>query len=166
MGLWLNYLDQMILYAALALSLNVLLGYAGQVSVAHASFAAIGGYAMAHQAVYHDINFVRGTLIGVAIATVVGVVVALPALKLSVEYLILLTLAVSYVILGLIVATPWLGGTYGFTTGMPAGDIFGWHLLLPRDWVIPSLVLLLIVYGICHRIGESPTGRVLKGIRE
>jgi branched-chain amino acid transport system permease protein len=166
MEIWFNYLDQILLYAALALSLNLLLGYAGQVSVAHASFAAIGGYAMGHQAINNDLNFVLGTLLGVAIAVVVGVVVALPALKLTVEYLILLTLAVSYVILGLIVATPWLGGTYGFTTGMPAGDIFGWNLLLPRDWIIPSLVLLLFVYWVCHRIGESPTGRVLKGIRE
>ena len=36
MELWLNYLDQIFIYATLALSLNLLLGYAGQVSVAHA----------------------------------------------------------------------------------------------------------------------------------
>ena len=47
MSLWINYIDQIFLYAALALSLNLLLGYAGQVSVAHAAFGAIGGYTMA-----------------------------------------------------------------------------------------------------------------------
>ena len=47
MELWIGYLDQILLFAALALSLNLLLGYAGQVSVAHAAFGAIGGYTMA-----------------------------------------------------------------------------------------------------------------------
>ena len=57
MSLWINYLDQILLYAALALSLNLLLGYAGQVSVAHAAFGAIGGYAMA----LHDARPTAGT---------------------------------------------------------------------------------------------------------
>ena len=53
--------------------------------------------------------------------------VALPALKLTVEYLILLTLAVSSVILGLLIATPSMGGTYGLID-LPAANLFGWHL--------------------------------------
>ena len=52
MELWFNYLDQILLYVALALSLNLLLGYAGQVSVAHAAFGAIGGYAMGYLAAH------------------------------------------------------------------------------------------------------------------
>ena len=50
MELWFNYIDQILIYATLALSLNLLLGYAGQVSVAHASFGAVGGYAMGYMA--------------------------------------------------------------------------------------------------------------------
>src|SRR6187549_197262 len=102
MELWFNYLDQILLYAALALSLNLLLGYAGQVSVAHAAFGAVGGYTMAYTTQAHGWNFLAGTLLGMALAFVIGTVVALPALKLSVEYLILLTLGVSYVIIGLL----------------------------------------------------------------
>ena len=64
------------------------------------------------------------------LAFVVGALVALPALKLSVEYLILLTLAVSSVIIGLFVAFPELGGTYGLIN-LPAADLFGWHLRRP-----------------------------------
>ena len=62
MSLWINYLDQILLYAALALSLNLLLGYAGQVSVAHAAFGAIGGYTMAYMTQAHGWNFLLGTL--------------------------------------------------------------------------------------------------------
>jgi branched-chain amino acid transport system permease protein len=163
--LWLNYVDQVLIYATLALSLNLLLGYAGQVSVAHASFGAIGGYAMGYLSLTHGWNFLIGTVIGMALAFLIGSIVALPALKLTVEYLILLTLAVSSVILGLLVATPSMGGTFGLI-GLPTANLFGWHLREPHDWVLPSLVAMLIVYAICRRIGESPVGRVLKGIRE
>ena len=83
MELWINYLDQILLYAALALSLNLLLGYAGQVSVAHAAFGAIGGYAMAYPTQTHGWNFLLGTLLGMVLAFVIGSLVALPALKLS-----------------------------------------------------------------------------------
>jgi branched-chain amino acid transport system permease protein len=165
MSLWINYLDQILLYAALALSLNLLLGYAGQVSVAHAAFGAIGGYTMAYLTQAHGWNFLVGTLLGMLLAFVIGTLVALPALKLTVEYLILLTLAVSSVILGLLIAIPEMGGTYGLIN-LPQASLFGWHLQRPEDWLIPSFLAMAIVYGICHRVGESPVGRVLKGIRE
>ena len=71
----------------------------------------------------------------------------------------------SYVILGLLIATPAMGGTFGLI-GLPTANLFGWHLREPHDWVLPLLVAMLIVYAICRRIGESPIGRVLKGIRE
>jgi len=165
MSLWVNYLDQILLYASLALSLNLLLGYAGQVSVAHAAFGAIGGYAMAYTTLSHGWNFLLGTLLGMVLAFVIGTLVALPALKLTVEYLILLTLAVSSVIIGLLVAIPQFGGTYGLIN-LPSANLFGWHLRSPYDWLLPALLSMVIVYAICHRVGESPVGRVLKGIRE
>ena len=49
------------IYAALALSLNLLLGYAGQVSVAHAAFGAIGGYTMGYIVMTYGWNFLPGT---------------------------------------------------------------------------------------------------------
>jgi branched-chain amino acid transport system permease protein len=165
MELWFNYLDQILIYATLALSLNLLLGYAGQVSVAHASFGAIGGYAMGYLSQHNHWNFLLCALVGMVLAFVVGSIVALPALKLSVEYLILLTLAVSSIILGLLIATPSMGGTYGLIN-IPTADLFGHELRDPHDWIIPSLVGMLFVYAVCRRLGESPVGRVLKGIRE
>src|SRR4051794_33761099 len=153
MSLWINYLDQILLYSALALSLNLLLGYAGQVSVAHAAFGAIGGYAMAYTTLTHGWNFLGGTLLGMVLAFVIGTLVALPALKLSVEFLILLTLAVSSVIIGLLVAIPDFGGTYGLI-GLPSANLFGWHLRSPYDWLLPAFLAMAIVYALCHRVGE------------
>lgn len=165
MQIWLNYLDKTLVFAILAVSLNLLLGYAGQVSVAHAAFGAIGGYGMGAFVQNHGWSYLPALVVGVIFALVVGVLLALPALKLSVEYLILLTLAVSSVILGFFIASKSLGGSYGLIK-ITGASIFGFHLDKPGDWVIPILIGLILVYSICWRIGESPYGRVLKALRE
>ena len=165
MEIWLNYLDQILIFAAFAISLNLLLGYAGQVSVAHAAFGAIGGYTMGYLVTFHGWSFLPTALVGMVLAFIVGSIVALPALKLSVEYLILHTLAISFVILGVFTTFPELGGTYGLIN-LPKAEIFGWTMQNPRDWVIPTFVLMLVTYAVCRRLGESAFGRVLKGIRE
>lgn len=165
MQIWSFYLAEALIYVVFTLSLNLLLGYAGQVSVAHAAFGAIGGYLTGFLMLIHHWNFVPAILVGVATAFVVGGLVALPALKLSVEFLILLTLAISSVILGFFSTFSILGGSYGLTD-LPKSDLLGYHLENPVDWVIPTLVAAAFTYVICNRIGESPYGRVLKGIRE
>ena len=165
MEVWFNYLAQILVFGVLAVSLNLLLGYAGQVSVAHAAFAAVGGYGMGYLVQERHWSYLPAVVIGVGLAFVVGMIVALPALKLSVEYLILLTLAVSSVILGVFVAFKQLGGTYGLIK-ISHIDIFGFHLEHKRDWLAPTSVGLAAVSAICWRLGESPYGRVLKGIRE
>ena len=165
MELWLNYLDQVLLLAALALSLNLLLGYAGQVSVAHAAFGAIGGYTMGYLVTVRGWGFLSAVIAGMLLAFASGVVMSLPAMKLTVEYLILLTLAVSFVIIGVFTTFPELGGTYGLI-GIKGLTIGGALLDRPRDWVLPCVALVAITYFVCWRLGESPFGRVLKGIRE
>ncbi len=165
MELWFNHFDQILIFIVFALSLNVLLGYAGQVSVAHAAFGAIGGYAMGYLVMNRGWNFLPAIGIGMVFAFVVGVLLALTAAKLSVEFLILLTLALSSVILGVFQTFPQLGGSYGLI-GIPQAELFGWTLARPRDWLLPLTVVAVVIYLICYRIGESPYGRVLKGLRE
>jgi branched-chain amino acid transport system permease protein len=160
-----NHLDQVLIFVIFAVSLNLLLGYAGQVSVAHAAFGAIGGYGMGYLVMDKGWNFVPATLVGVAAAGIVGVLLALMAARLKVEFLILLTLALSSVILGVFQTFPELGGSYGLI-GIPKAELFGMTLQNPSDWVIPLVVVAAVIYLICYRIGESPYGRVLKGLRE
>ena len=68
MQIWVNYLDQILIYASLALSLNLLLGYAGQVSVAHAAFGAVGGYTLGYLVTAHNIPLIYCILIGFGFA--------------------------------------------------------------------------------------------------
>ena len=165
MQIWLNYLVQIIIYAGFGFSLNLLLGYAGQVSVAHAAFGAVGGYSVGYLTSTQGWSFLPAVAVGIVLALLAGFVIALPAMKLTVEFLILLTLAVSFVIVGVFSSFPQLGGTFGFT-GIPKTELFGWTLRSPGDWVVPALVMAVVTYLICRRMGESAYGRVLKGIRE
>src|SRR3954466_5257114 len=125
MQIWYNHVDLILIFVIFALSLNLLLGYAGQVSVAHAAFGAVGGYAVGYMVIHHHWNFIPAILLGMVFSFALGVLLALPALSLSVEYLILLTLAFSSVLIGVFEAFKnTFGGTYGLIGIRPA-NLFG-----------------------------------------
>jgi branched-chain amino acid transport system permease protein len=161
---WVDVLDQVLIFGILAMSLNLLLGYAGQVSIAHAAFAAIGGYAGAYLSSKH--GWPAGWAIGIGMvgAFVIGMLVSLPALLLRSEFVILLTLSVQTIILVILTSVSALGGALGLVD-LPSLHVTK-DLIRPGDWLLPLIVLTLIVYGICAWIGESPFGRILRGIRE
>ena len=162
---WTDVLNQALIFAILAMSLNLLLGYAGQVSVAHAAFAAIGGYTTAYLSLKHGTPVGVALVIGIAGAFLIGMLVSIPALLLTSEFVILLTLAVQTIILVLITSVAALGGLYGLT-GLPTVHVLGKDLLRPSDWLVPLLIVSGIVLALLAWIGESPFGRVLRGIRE
>jgi len=154
------------IYAIYAMSLNLLLGYAGQLSVAHAAFGAVGGYTAAYLAVLQGWAFLPSLVVGIAAAALIGALIALPALYLDVRYLILLTLAFSTAITAVIQAIPELGGRVGISP-VPSAELFGGEpLLRPSDFFPLALVCGLAVLAICARLAHSPFGRVLRGIRD
>lgn len=163
--MWINYLDQALLMAALAVTVNLLVGYAGQVSVAHAAFAGIGGYAVAFLSGKHDWPFLLSLLVAIALAAVVGLLIGVIALGLPEEFLILMTMAFSLALIGIFATFEALGGIMGIT-GVSGLSVFGFALESPTDWLVPAALTLVLVYAVCHRLGESPYGRVLKGVRE
>lgn len=163
--MWVNYLVQALLLASLALSVNLLVGYAGQVSVAHAAFAGIGGYSVGYLTTTHEWPFVASLVAGTLLAAAVGVVIGLVALGLAEEFLILMTLAFSLSVIGIFATFDALGGVMGIT-GVTGLSLLGYELTAPQDWLLPAAVTLVLVFAICWRLGESPYGRVLKGLRE
>ena len=168
MDYWLDILNMTLIFSVFAMSLNLLMGYAGQVSVAHAAFGAIGGYTAAYISAHTSLGFWEGLSLGALAAGAVGLVVSLPALRLSPEYLILLTIAVSSIVLAIVGAVSELGGAYGMVADKPAdlGAWLGGQLQFPRQWTPFLLVVTALVFGVCWRFGESPWGRILRGIRE
>jgi branched-chain amino acid transport system permease protein len=160
-----SFADQILIYAIFAMSLNLLLGYTGQVSVAHAAFGAVGGYTVAYLFLHGHTSLVGDVAAGVGVAVLIGLVIAVPALRLTTEWLILLTLAVQTIIIMLTTTVNALGGSYGLQniTGLTVGKTV---LSDPSQFIWPIGISAVVTYFICWRMGESPFGRVLRGIRE
>lgn len=165
MGLSMNIVDQMLLFSIFALSLNILMGFAGQASIAHAAFGAVGGYTAGVLGATHGWSFPAAVLAGFLLAGVVGLLVSLPALRLPNEYVILLTLAFAYIVASVVLGIDALGGQYGLQ-GLGEMSLFGQVFTSPSEAFVPLAAAGVIVFFGCWRLGESSFGRVLKGIRE
>ncbi|MCZ7664386.1 MAG: branched-chain amino acid ABC transporter ATP-binding protein/permease [Thermoleophilia bacterium] len=172
-----------LIYIILGVSLNLLLGYAGQVSMAHAVFYGIGAYTAglltlpvleaAEGAAARGVtsglgwNWLPALLIAVAVPLVFAFIIAIPAVvSVTGEYLILLTLAFQVVVNQLMNSlTTVTGGPYGLTP-IPPFSLFGHELSSPPQALGFFVVAALLAVFVTWRIGESPFGRLLKGIRE
>jgi branched-chain amino acid transport system permease protein len=168
MDYWWDILNMVLIFSIFAVSLNLLVGYTGQVSIAHAAFGAIGGYTAAYLSAKTGLPFWPALLAGTLGAGLAGVLVSLPALRLSPEYLVLLTIAVSSIVLAIVGAVPELGGAYGMIASKAANlaPLPGGDLVFPHQWVMPLLVFAAFTYLVCHRMGQSAWGRVLRAIRD
>lgn len=167
----------------LGISLNLLLGYAGRVSMAHAIFFGIGGFTAARLTLptAEELGgvataglqtgagwpWVPALLVAVMIAFIAALAISIPAVRLvRGEYLILLTLAFQLVANQLMgVLDNITGGPYGLS-GIPPISIGDTVLLAPEQFVWVMLAATLLAILVCWGLGESPFGRLLKGIRE
>ena len=164
----------------LSVSLNLLLGYTGEVSMAHATFYGIGAYTaglltlpagvgMSSRGVSSGLGWsiYPALVAAVVVAFVLAGLISIPAIsRVRGEYLILLTLAFQLVANQLMNSLEGVtGGPYGITP-IPPISVFGKPLLAPHQAFWALLVVAAVVVVVAWGLGESPFGRILKGIRE
>ncbi|QOR67476.1 branched-chain amino acid ABC transporter permease [Cytobacillus suaedae] len=155
---------QMFIFAILAMSYDILLGYTGIVSFGHAMFFGIGAYTTGIFMKQFDsttVYLLLSIVVGAILAGIVSYIVGLLSLRLKSHFYAMLTLAFSG--LFLVLAEKWRTLTYGndgFTFPIP-------------DYLKDRLTLYLISFGVMvlvfiflKRFTESPLGRVLQAIRE
>lgn len=166
MDFWIHVVNIILIFTILGVSLNLLLGYAGLVSMAHGAFYGVGAYAAALTARELGLPFPWTLLVAVVMTTILAGAVTAPALRVRGEYLILLTLAFQMVIYGLMLS--WVDLTAGRTgiSGIPRPEILGSPLITPLQFLPLIAVSAAVTFGVAYRIGESPLGRVLKAIRD
>jgi branched-chain amino acid transport system permease protein len=159
-----SYIDQILIYLVFGLAANLILGYTGVLQAAPAAFGAFGGYAVVYLTSTHNFPWIVAVIVGVAMALVAGFVIGLPALYLSSLWVLLLTLAVGLVIESLLDGLQVFGGTNGLQQSKSL-ELFGYPLNEPNQVLPVAIVVAVIVFAAVWRIGESPYGRVLRGIR-
>jgi branched-chain amino acid transport system permease protein len=152
------------IYGICGLSLMVLVGFTGLVSLGHAAFLGIGAYAHAYF-IRHGVPFLGAMILAILITTVAGILVGLPALRMTGIYLAIATLAFAIIIQE--VFSRWESVTHGFA-GMPVekAEIFGIPFDDDTAFYYLCLFFLVLTLWITKNLLRSPTGRAWIAIRD
>jgi len=154
------------IYAILTVSLNLVLGYTGILSVAHAAFMGIGAYATALLLTGWGFNFFLTLPVGLAVAGVVGAVLAAATLRLRGDYYIIGSFGFQVIAFNILLN--WIGltkGPFGIRN-IPRPAALGVAFADPLRFTVLTLVFLAGTLWVARRVAESPYGKVLRAIRE
>lgn len=149
------------IYALMGLSLNVIVGYTGQLSLGHQGFLGLGAMVTANVVVQLNLPSYVGIGLGVLAATAVAIVLGLVALRITGLYLSLITMVFGSAITASLLALPSLtGNNSGVQLHRPP------YLGSNGRWYLVCLAVLLVVYYLDYRLTVSKTGRALLAIKE
>ncbi|MCA1742848.1 MAG: branched-chain amino acid ABC transporter permease [Desulfonatronovibrio sp.] len=161
------YLSILILSGITAIGvvgLNLLLGYAGQISIGHAAFFGISAYTSAILTTNYGLPVGAGIVIGVFVSAVIAVLIGIPALKLKALSLAMATLGFGLIVYIFLNETITLtGGPSGFV-GIPRFNIFGYDFYSDLAYYYLVAIVLTLAIIISLNIINSRAGRALKAI--
>src|SRR5699024_9429905 len=158
---YLTVFVMILVYVITAMSLDLLIGFGGQISVGHAGFLAIGSYAVALLTIHFHMPFIISIIAAGIIAGLLGFIIGLPAVRLSGQFLAVVTLGFGLSIPQILLYfDQFTGGYSGLTITRPT-------------WMANKLVLFYIVLAITgliifmlQNIIHSCLGRVFVFIRD
>ena len=175
-----NYLYHLLtyfgIYAILALSLNVVVGYCGAMTLAHAGYFALGAYGYALGVSCWGIPSLAAIPFAFVVGAAASILISLPTWRLKGDYFVLVSMAVQVLIYSAlynwVVPGEPLGGWKNLTngpfgiTGIPRPEGAGFAFETPLSMSLLALVALLLFIGSCHFLLNSPFGRVLNCLRD
>ena len=154
------------IFTILALSLNLLLGYTGQLSLGHAAFFGIGAYTSALLALKLEWPFWIGLPAAALAAGLAGWAIGRLALKVRGAYFVLVTISFAGVIS--LVSVNWMELTNGplGLPGVPAPELAGISFRTKSAYYYLVLLAAAVAYLVCHRLVHSRLGRAFLALRE
>ena len=161
---WLRIATQGLILSIIFLSVTVVVGLAGQISLCQAAFAAVGAFATAQLVDQTGMSVLGAMVIGAGTAAVVGAVIALPALRLGGIYLALATLAFAVMFENVLVPVEAISGPTS-QLRVPRPLLAGIDFADNRAFLLLCLALLAIVGGLVLLLRGGTTGRYLAAMR-
>jgi branched-chain amino acid transport system permease protein len=165
-----NYLYHLLvmicIYSVLGLSLNVVVGLCGRLSLCHAAFYGIGAFTTSLLVVHRGWEYFPAAAAAMSTSAAMALVIGWPALRLKDELFVLTTIAFQVIVFS--VLYNWVevtGGPYGLA-GIPRPDFFGVRLTTPALFLALSSGVAAVVLAICWQLARSPYGRVLRAVRD
>lgn len=163
---YLGLVNYMILFSILCMGLNLILGYAGLLSMGHAAFYGLGGYTTAILITRYGFGFLPCLILSGVIALLFGILLGLPTRKVRGDYFCLLTIAFGEIFR--LVAQAWIDFTNGAMgiVGIPIPTLLGWSIRTEVDFYYLGLGLLVFTWGSLSLLVNSRFGRAFIAIRE
>ena len=158
-------LEKMAISIILAVSLSLVVGFLGELSLGHAGFMCVGAYLGGKVAVMLApslgngvLTFILSLLVGAAVAAVCGIIIGIPALRLRGDYLAIVTLAFGEIVKSVFqnTSSETFGGAIGLST--PRFD--------KKYFFIISFVLVLVTLAVVQNLIRSKHGRAITSIRD
>lgn len=141
-----------------ALSLNLITGFCGQISLGHAAFLGVGAYTSA-MLTKAGLPFLLTIPASMALAGVLGIIVGMASLRVRADFLAITTMGVVFLFIGLVRQQEWLGGEMGLS-GFPDSG------LGKTGFMLLTLLLAALTAAISLYIQKAWIGRVFNGIAE
>ncbi|WP_438348068.1 branched-chain amino acid ABC transporter permease [Paenibacillus sp. FA6] len=163
---WMHIVIMIGIFSILSMSLNVIIGYAGQFALGHAAFYGIGAYAAALLMIHFHLSFWIALPSAAVIAGLFGFLLGTPVIRLRGDYLGIVTLGFGEIVR--LIFVNWIDVTRGpmGIPGIPAPTLFGYTFSGKIEFYYLILVLVLITFFVINRIVHSGVGLSLLTIRE
>jgi len=161
-------INEIAIVALFAVSLDLILGYTGIVSLGHAAFFGMGAYAAALFAKLVMPDPLLGLLVAIAVTTALGAVCSLTIMRGSDLTRLMVTLGVGLILMELANKLDWLTGGADGLQGVVMGPLLGRFEfdLSGRTSAFYSITVLLVFFVLARRLVNSPFGGTLKAIRD
>jgi branched-chain amino acid transport system permease protein len=161
-------INEIAIVALFAVSLDLILGYTGIVSLGHAAFLGFGAYAAALFAKHVMPDPMLGLAVGIAAATMLGAVCSLTIMRGSDLTRLMVTLGMAAILTELANKLDWLTGGSDGLQGVVMGPLLGIFEfdLMGQTAAWYSLSVLLVVFLLARRLIHSPFGATLKAVRD
>lgn len=165
---WIFLVTQAVILATIFLSITVITGFAGQISLCQGAFAAIGGFTVFQFVDRYDTSVLVAAFIGAAVAAACGALLSLPVLRLGGIWFAIATLAFAFFFDAVMVKLSWIGG--GDTallegTRVPRPTIGPWDFANDLSFLALAVVVFVLVGMAVIQIREGTVGRTLRALR-
>ncbi len=162
---WLFLVTQAVILATIYLSITVITGLAGQISLCQGTFAAIGAFAVYQLVERYDLSVIVAALVGASISAVVGALLSLPIRRLSGIWVAIATLAFAFFFDAVMVKLSWVGGSTFTGTRVPRPVIGPWDLADDKAYLVLVAIVLLVVGRAVVHIRGGTMGRTFRALR-
>ncbi len=154
------------IYIILSVATGLIVGMSRMISLGQAAFYGIGAYITALAVMVLDLTLIPSLLLVMAVNAAVGMMLALPAVRLKGDYFILATLAFQFIIFSLMNNLDITNGSLGIG-GIGPVSVMGIMILdSPADYLLLSLVMAAVVVLVFYLIYHSSFGNALRAMRE